>query len=64
MRVAIRGGSDLRPHWSPLDNFERLEGLGPRFGLFRVDFDTLERTPTPTVEWLRRVAETGRLEAP
>jgi beta-glucosidase len=63
---ALRAGVDVRGwlHWSLLDNFEWLEGLGPRFGLYRVDFENLERTPTPTVEWLRKVIESGRLTVP
>ncbi|MBI5549355.1 MAG: family 1 glycosylhydrolase [Deltaproteobacteria bacterium] len=66
LATAMRGGADVRGyfHWSLLDNFEWLEGLGPRFGLYRVDFQTLARTATPTVAWLKRVAQTGRLATP
>ena len=59
-------GVDVRAylHWSLLDNFEWLEAWGPRFGLFRVDFQTLERTPTPAVDYLRQVATSRELEPP
>jgi beta-glucosidase len=32
-------------HWSLYDNFEWEKGYRPRFGLYRVDRATLERTP-------------------
>ncbi len=51
-------------HWSLMDNFEWLEAYGPRFGLYRVDFETLQRTPTPACEYFRRLIETRVLEAP
>ena len=52
----IREGVDLRGYfwWSLMDNYEWLEGLRPRFGLYRVDFDTLERTPTASSAWFAR----------
>jgi beta-glucosidase len=63
---ARAAGVDIRTylHWSLFDNFEWLEGWGPRFGLYRVDFETLERTPTPSVEYFRRVATSRMLSAP
>jgi beta-glucosidase len=52
----IREGIDLRGYfwWSLMDNYEWLEGLRPRFGLYRVDFETLERTPTDASAWFAR----------
>lgn len=37
--------------WSLLDNFEWAAGYGPRFGIIRVDYDTLERTPKLSAQW-------------
>ena len=41
-------GIDVRGyfHWSLIDNFEWIKGFWPRFGLYRVDYDTYERTAT------------------
>ncbi len=43
-------------HWSLLDNFEWTEGFGPRFGLYRVDYETFERALTPGSEEFARLA--------
>ena len=63
---AIAQCADVRGylHWSLLDNFEWLEAWGPRFGLYRVDFETLERKPTAAVEYYRQVATSRKLEPP
>ncbi len=44
----IKDGIDVRGYfyWSLIDNYEWLQGLDARFGLYRVDFDTLKRRPT------------------
>jgi len=33
-------------YWSLIDNYEWLQGLDARFGLYKVDFNTLQREPT------------------
>ena len=38
-----------------MDNFEWANGYAPRFGIVRVDFDTLERTPKESALWYRGV---------
>lgn len=45
---AIGRGIPVRGYyyWSLLDNFEWIKGFGPRFGLYSVNYDTLERSPT------------------
>jgi beta-glucosidase len=44
---AVADGADVRGYfvWSLLDNFEWAWGYGKRFGIVRVDYDTLVRTP-------------------
>ena len=44
-------------HWSLLDNFEWLEGLRPRFGLYEVDYFTFARRRRPSSDLF---AELGR----
>ncbi|MBN8589814.1 MAG: family 1 glycosylhydrolase [Rhodothermia bacterium] len=53
LQEAIRDGADVKGylHWSLMDNFEWAHGFGPRFGLYRVNYQTQER----------RLTEGGRL---
>ena len=50
-------GLDLRGYfaWTLMDNWEWAAGFGERFGLVRVDFDTLERTPKRSYRWLQQL---------
>ena len=45
-------GTDIEGylHWSLIDNFEWLEGFGPRFGLFEVDYATFARRRRPSAD--------------
>jgi beta-glucosidase/6-phospho-beta-glucosidase/beta-galactosidase len=60
---ARRDGVDVRGyyHWSLIDNFEWAEGYGPRFGLYRVDYATFERTSTLGAEVYARIAGDRRM---
>lgn len=55
---ARRAGVDVRGyyHWSLFDNFEWAEGFGPRFGLYRVDYDTFDRSATDGALVLAEIA--------
>lgn len=66
MLQAMKKGIDIKGYlyWSLMDNFEWLEGWGPRFGLYQVDFETLERRATPACHYFRHVALTRKLTAP
>jgi len=60
---AIADGADVRGYyaWSLLDNFEWAYGYSKRFGLVRVDYDTLQRTPKDSGLWYAQLARTRTL---
>lgn len=41
--------------WSLLDNFEWADGFEKRFGIIRVEYNTLERTVKGSGKWLSRL---------
>ena len=51
-----RDGADVRGYfvWSLLDNFEWLYGYTLRYGLYYVDYQTLERKPKSSALWYKR----------
>ena len=48
-------------YWSLTDNWEWAEGFWPKFGLYQVDLETLERTPRPSVKLYSFIARNNRL---
>jgi beta-glucosidase len=52
---AMEGGADVRGYfaWSIFDNYEWTSGYSVRFGLVRVDYETLERTVKASGRWYR-----------
>jgi len=59
MHQAIQQGADVQGYfvWSVFDNFEWERGYGPRFGLIRVDYETLERIPKQSAHWFSEVIQ-------
>lgn len=57
LHEAIQEGANVQGYfvWSILDNFEWALGYGPRFGLVRVNYETLKRTPKQSAYWYRDV---------
>ena len=61
---AIGRGVPLRGYfaWSLLDNFEWAHGYKMRFGLYWVDYDTLERSAKDSAGWYRDVIAQNAVE--
>ncbi len=61
---AIEAGVPLKGYfvWSLMDNFEWQHGYRMRFGLYRVDFSSQERTPKDSAHWYRGVATTNAVD--
>lgn len=61
VRAAMEAGADVRGYfvWSLLDNFEWAFGYDKRFGIVRVDYHTLQRTPKASALWYAEAAKTG-----
>ncbi|MEN4041261.1 MAG: GH1 family beta-glucosidase [Anaerolineaceae bacterium] len=61
---AIQAGANLRGYfvWSLMDNFEWAYGYRPRFGLIRINYETLERTPKASAYWYREVIQRNGVE--
>jgi beta-glucosidase len=60
---SIQRGVDLRGYlaWSLLDNFEWAYGYTKRFGIVRVENDTLVRTKKDSALWYAELAASKRL---
>ena len=63
LHEAMQEGANVHGYfvWSILDNFEWERGYSKRFGLVRVDPDTLKRTPKQSAYWYRDVIRSNSI---
>ncbi|MFP4466005.1 MAG: GH1 family beta-glucosidase [Candidatus Goldiibacteriota bacterium] len=63
-RKAIDEGVPLKGYyyWSLMDNFEWAHGYDPRFGIIRIDYDTLGRTIKKSGRWYAQVIKDSGFE--
>ena len=64
VRLAMQDGVDVRGYfvWSLTDNFEWGHGNTKRFGLIRVDYETLKRTIKDSGEWYARTIASNQVD--
>ncbi|MEZ4104407.1 MAG: family 1 glycosylhydrolase [Candidatus Paceibacterota bacterium] len=60
---ALQAGVDVRGHmyWSLLDNYELALGFEKRFGLVKIDYDTLERKIRPSAYVYKKICEENQV---
>lgn len=60
---AMDAGADVRGYfvWSLMDNFEWAYGYHRRFGIVRIDYDTLDRIWKDSAYWYRELVRTDAL---
>jgi beta-glucosidase len=65
LHQAIGEGSRVEGYyaWSLMDNFEWMAGYSQRWGLVRVDFDTLARSPKTSATWYSAAAASNGIPA-
>jgi beta-glucosidase len=66
LAAAVEAGVDVRGYyvWSLMDNFEWAFGYDKRFGIVRVDYDTLERLPKDSYRWYQELIGQHKQEHP
>lgn len=60
----LRDGLDIRGYfaWSAFDNFEWMQGYGPKFGIIHVERSTQKRTPKPSARFLGEIAKNNQID--